>query len=210
MSTGNNAEDRHLVERTLSGDRAAYGELIYRYQDRIYRFSLRLTRCSQEAEDLTQETFMRAWRYLHNYKPGYRFVTWLYAIANNLHLDRLKKRGRLKTVSLDKEHDNRDPLLTMMESPNPGPEEETLNNLVNEEIREVIDSLPDLYRNILILRFVELLSYEEIGEALEIPAGTVKTRIFRARNMLWSSLIASKGEAFEAMDTTAGRQIKDR
>lgn len=209
MSAKQKPSDSDLVTSTLNGNSEDYGKLVERYQDQIFRFSLRLTGTVTEAEDLSQEAFIRAFKYLYNFKQGYRFVTWLYAITNNLHLDRSRKKGRLKTTPLDKEFEDGDSLLSLMESPDPGPEKTILDKLADEETSQMIDSLPELYRNILLLRFVELLSYEEIGTVLDIPSGTVKTRIFRARNMLWEILVNNKGDAYEALSNAEDRSRKE-
>ncbi len=179
-----NHEDAELVRKSLTGDQRACRDLVLRYQRPVFSVLMRVVRRAEDAEDLAQETFVRMFRALDRYDPERPFTAWLFTIATRLAIDHLRRR-RVQTVSLtvtqpgsteERELDVEDPGLK--------PDEVTSN--AEEEIiaQDMIDSLPEHYRIVVLLRHQQDLSYEEIAEALNLPLGTVKARIHRARALL--------------------------
>jgi RNA polymerase sigma-70 factor (ECF subfamily) len=176
--------DPELVRRCLAGDERAYRQLIERYERQVYSVALRMARVAEDAEDLTQETFVRMFKALDRYDPTRPFPAWLLTIAARLSIDQLRRR-RVKTVSLFRsEPGSEEEHVVEFADPQPGPEE--LTERREEQVRadRLIASLPEHYRIVVVLRHEQGLSYEEISEALRLPLGTVKARIHRARALL--------------------------
>ena len=173
-----------IVRRCLAGDEKAYRELVELYQGQVYSVVFRMVRSREDAQDLTQETFVRMFRALDRYDLQRPFAAWLFTIASRLAIDHIRRR-RVVPVSLtqreagsDEEYD--------IEIPDPGPTPDEVTSRTEEERRteELIRSLPPHYRIVVMLRHQRDLSYEEIAEALHLPLGTVKARIHRARELL--------------------------
>jgi RNA polymerase sigma-70 factor (ECF subfamily) len=176
--------DPELVRRCLAGDEKAYRELVERYERQVYSLAMRMVRVREDAEDLTQETFVRMFRALDRYDLERPFPAWLLTIAARLSIDQLRRR-RVKTVPLvhsePGEHEER-----VIDVADPGFGPEVLAER-EEEARAagaLIGSLPEHYRIVVVLRHEQGLSYDEISEALHLPLGTVKARIHRARALL--------------------------
>lgn len=156
----------------------AFAEVVSRYQDRIYSYTFRMTGSREDAQDLTQETFIRVYTHLDSFRIEERFSPWIYRIATNLCLNLLKRRKR--TVNADWQADN---------SISPSSPESALEEREEQRVLQAaILQLPDQYRVAILLRHVHELSYDEIAQALEMPLGTVKTRLFRARELLQEKL----------------------
>jgi RNA polymerase sigma-70 factor, ECF subfamily len=191
------AFDQVLVDRFKNGDEAAFNEMVSRYWNRIYSMVLHLLRNQQDAEEVTQDAFIRAHRGLANFRGESAFSTWLYQIATNLARNRYWywwRRKRDKTVSFDQpiSADNATPLSEVFATELETPEDATVTQEFVARIAEGMEKLSPKHREILILRNVKNLSYEEIAEILGISVGTVKSRIARARE----SLRAKLGEDF--------------
>lgn len=178
--------DLCLVERCQQGHADAFRELVDRYQARIFNMAYRMLHNREEAEDITQEAFLNVFRAIDSFK-GDRFSPWIYKIASNLCLDYLRRR-RLPTVSLDAPVKADMDVAREIADNTSLPEEEALSEALGLDIQRAIDSLPERYRVVTVLRHIEDLTYEEIAEVLGIPLGTVKTRLFRAREMLRARL----------------------
>lgn len=180
----NGEEDSSLVLAALGGDRDAFGALVLRYQTPIYNFALHFFRNPDQAEDVTQETFLRAFRFLHSYDLSRRFVTWLYSIARNICIDRHRERSRKEGVSLD----DLPPDFLRSESPETDP----LGMLEGRELRRrlnrAVEKLPEKYKSPVILCYMEGLSYQEIAEILGISLNNTKIRIFRAKKLLMDEM----------------------
>ncbi len=193
------ALDRLLVDRFRSGDAAAFNEMVSRYWDRIYAMVHQLLRNQQDAEEVTQDAFIRAHRGLANFRGDAAFSTWLYQIATNLARNRYWywwRRKRDKTVSFDQPvggEDNDTPLSEIFASEAETPGDITVTQEFVDRIAESMERINSKHREILILRNVKNLSYEEISVILNISVGTVKSRIARARDSLRSKL----GEDFK-------------
>ncbi len=171
--------DERLAARSARGDLRAYEELVARHQRLILRIVWARGAWSQEdAEDLTQETFVRAWEHLDTYDPSRPFKAWIARIAGNLAIDRHRADSRRPRTT-----DIEDMEATLATS-GPGPAAATIQNEQQRELLSRLRELPDHYRQVIVLRFLEELSYEEISELLDLPMGSVKTRIFRGREML--------------------------
>ncbi len=178
-----------LIQDALDGDQQAYQQIVERFRMQIYHFIFRMVKNKAEAEDLTQETFIKAFNALSSFNSEYAFSTWLFKIAVNNSIDHFRKK-RLKTCSLDTPIQAKDGEL-VREFPDHstrGPESGLLSKEKSIQIRKAIESLPEKYRTAILLRHSHEQSYEEIAEQLDIPLGTVKVRIFRAREMLKKKL----------------------
>lgn len=186
MATPNDA-DLLLVERTLAGDQRAYGLLVLKYQRRIQRLVGRMVRDADLVEDIAQETFIRAYRALHQFRGEAQFYTWLYRIAVNTakkFLLELKRNPTMSESFLSSSEDDE----TSAPKYEPSTEETPESELAAKEIASVVntamDALPEELRQAVTLREIEGLSYEEIALAMDCPIGTVRSRIFRAREAI--------------------------
>lgn len=183
------AIDRDLIERFRGGDESAFEEMVSRYWDRIYAMVHQLLRNQQDAEEVTQDAFIRAHRGLVNFRGDSAFSTWLYQIATNLARNRYWywwRRKRDKTLSFEQPigDDNETPLSDVIASEAETPGDITVTQELVDRIAYGMEKLGSKHREILILRNVKNLSYEEIAQILGISVGTVKSRIARAREAL--------------------------
>ncbi|MGH9379045.1 MAG: RNA polymerase sigma factor [Thermoanaerobaculia bacterium] len=177
------ASDERLAERAREGSEQAFGELVRRYERPICSLIGRMVWDRGQAEDLAQEAFVRAWSKLHTYDPERPFRSWMFKIAHNLTLDALR-RAQLDTVSLETpDSESLDPL-GRLEDEGVSPEEQVHHRRAVQALERAVGELRADHREVLLLRFREGLSYEEIAEALELPLGTVKTHLHRARKHL--------------------------
>lgn len=192
------ALDRLLVDRFKSGDEAAFNEMVSRYWDRIYGMVHQLLRNPQDAEEVTQDAFIRAHRGLVNFRGDAAFSTWLYQIATNLARNRYWywwRRKRDKTVSFDQpvSDDNNTPLSEVFATEMETPGDITVTQELVDHIAVGMEKISAKHREILILRNIKNMAYEEIAEVLGISVGTVKSRIARARESLREAI----GEDFK-------------
>lgn len=183
------ALDRLLVDRFRGGDSTAFDQLVTRYWDRIYAMVNQLLRNAQDAEEVTQDAFIRAHRGLVNFRGESAFSTWLYQIATNLARNRYWywwRRKRDKSISFDAPFgpDNESTIADIIPTEQETPEDATVTQEFVNRVSQCMDLLNEKHREILILRNVQNLSYEEIAEILGISVGTVKSRIARARESL--------------------------
>ena len=180
--------DIDLINRALNGDQQGYTEILKRYRAPLYNLLFRMVRNKMETEDLVQEAFIKAFGSLASFNDDYAFSTWLYKIAINNCIDHFRKK-RLKTFSIDKPIQFKNGELKR-EFPDSSyrPDNTLLSKEKDRLIEEAIQSLPEKYRISIVLRHTEDKSYEEISQILNIPLGTVKARIFRAREMLKKQL----------------------
>lgn len=182
--SANAKNDFHIVSRAKEGDQKAYAELMQRYKDSIYFMALKMVNNKDDAMDLTVETFGKAFENLGKYKPDFAFSTWLFRIATNNCIDFIRKK-RLNVVSLnsltDQDGEERQ---FEVRSENLNPEETSIKKQENEKLKNIVDQLPSRYRTLIILRYFEEQSYEEIAQQLDLPLGTVKAQLFRARDLL--------------------------
>ncbi|MBK8023568.1 MAG: sigma-70 family RNA polymerase sigma factor [Chloroflexi bacterium] len=166
------------VQAALDGDQDAFAELVYTYQDAVFNLCYRILSDRVEAEDAAQEAFLRAYLNLTRYDPARSFKTWLLTIASNHCIDRLRRR-RMKLMSID------DPLPSLtLSSDEPEPEQASITREQSEAIQRLLDKLPPDYRASIVLRYWYDYSYNEIAEMLETTESAIKSRLFRARQML--------------------------
>lgn len=180
--------EEKLIKKIKKGDRDAFAELVELYKDKVYQVSYRMLGNAQEAEDVAQETFLRVYANLSSYDPSYKFSTWIYRIATNLSIDQLRKRKQV--YSLDKQVEGTEGLdwHDRLADPGPNPEQKILTGELQGQVQEAIQGLTPKYRSILILRYLEDLSLNEISEVLKLPVSTIKTRIHRGREALKKKL----------------------
>lgn len=171
--------DERLAAKSARGDLRAYEELVVRHQRLILRIVWARGAWSQEdAEDLAQETFVRAWERIDTYDASRPFKAWIARIAGNLAIDRYRADSRRpRTTDIDE-------MGATLATKGPGPAAATIESERQRELLSRLRELPEHYRQVIVLRFLEELSYEEIAELLDLPMGSVKTRIFRGREML--------------------------
>lgn len=188
--------DYELVRRAVdNGDQSAYAELLEKYRESIYFMFLKMVNNRDDAEDLTIEAFGKAFKNLHNYQPTFAFSTWLFRIATNNGIDFIRKK-KLHTFSLDQSFtvDDGDEISIDIRSTGPDPEETLITEQKKEVLRQFVEKLKPRYRRLIELRYYEGLSYEEIADNLQIPLGTVKAQLFRAKDLLYNVLKNSIGK----------------
>lgn len=178
-------KDLALVEAAIKGDQSAYAELMERYRDSIYFMMLKMVKNADDADDLTIEAFGKAFSRLKQYSPSYAFSTWLFKIASNNCIDFIRKK-RIKLTSMDTGVTNEDgeTMYIDAKSHTKDPEQEVIHNQKIKHMRELVSQLKPRYRVLVEKRYFEELSYEEISQELDLPLGTVKAQLFRARDFL--------------------------
>lgn len=183
--------DYMLVKAALDhGDRKAYAELMGNYRETLYFMMLKMTNNPDDADDLTIEAFGKAFRNLRQYSPDYAFSTWLFKIASNNCIDYLRKKrlGNVLSLSHSEDPDLGQDLVSQIPAEVPDPEEQFIRQQKIRNMREIVEKLKPHYRELIELRYFEELSYEEIAEKLDLPLGTVKAQLFRAREFLYEVL----------------------
>lgn len=177
-------QDYELVKAALNGDEKAFARLLGRYKDAIYFMLLKMVNNRSDAEDLTLEAFGKAFKNLHQYSPTYAFSTWLFKIASNNCIDFLRKKKGVH-VSLENNEQNENGEQIRLKSKEPNPEEKLIRQQKAILLRKVVRKLKPRYQVLVELRYFREFSYEEIAKALDLPLGTVKAQLFRAREMLF-------------------------
>ena len=170
--------DEQLVRKSQQDDERAFGELVSRYESKVYSLALKMLRNPEDAEDVLQDTFLRAYRGIKSFKGNSTFSTWIYRITANSALMRLRKR-QLPTVSID-DADEREAPINIADWA-PGPVEQMLNQETQAAMTEAIEALPPEFRQVFVLRDIEELSNAEVAEVLDISVAAVKSRLHRAR-----------------------------
>ena len=182
-------EELRLIRLVLAGETEAFEALVLAHEKNVYNLALRMTGDPQDAEDMAQEAFLKAYRSLGDFRGESRFSVWLYRVVSNVCLDFLRRRSRRPSVSLTEEDDEGEELQRDVPDERFSPEALLERKLTREAVRAGLRELPEEQRQILLLREIEGLSYEEIGEILDLEPGTVKSRIFRARKRLCAFLL---------------------
>jgi RNA polymerase sigma-70 factor (ECF subfamily) len=184
----NAKNDFILVKKAKEGNQKAYADLMQRYKDSIFFMVLKMVNNKDDAMDITVTTFAKAFENLDKYRPDYAFSTWLFRIATNGSIDFIRKK-KIQTTSIhslsgeggeDKTFEIRSDVLN--------PEETSIKKQQTEQLKEIIDKLPLRYKTLIILRYFDELSYEEISLQLDLPLGTVKAQLFRGRDLLHNIL----------------------
>ncbi len=179
--------DFMLVQRASHGDQKAYAELMDRYRDAIYYMLLKMVNNASDAEDLTIEAFGKAFKNIQQYTPNYAFSTWLFKIATNNCIDFIRKK-KMNHISLDQGDDEHEKAAHNIQASNLDPEESLIKNQKVKLMRSIVEKLKPRYRKLIELRYFSEYSYEEIADELELPIGTVKAQLFRARELLFNIL----------------------
>lgn len=183
--------EKRLLKMSKDGDRQAFAELVELYKDKINSLAYRMLGNLQDAEDIAQETFMRVYANLHRYDEQYKISTWIYRIANNLCIDKIRKRKvRSNQFSLDAEITGTDglDLYDTIHDTSPLPDQQVIQYELQDKVKEAMLSLAPKYRTIMILKYLEDLSLLEISEIVGLPVATVKTRVHRGREALRKKL----------------------
>lgn len=185
--------DYRLVMRAREGDQNAYAELLDRYRDSIYYMLLKMVNNKDDADDLTIEAFGKAFNRLDLYTPNFAFSTWLFKIASNNCIDFIRKKKK-NTLSIDSAiaGDDGDEMFMDLRSEALDPEQMAIKEQKEKLMRDVVQKLKPRYRQLIEMRYFQQLAYEEIAEQLDLPLGTVKAQLFRARDLLYQVLKNSK------------------
>lgn len=189
MSASEEISDEELLARVVNGHTDAFDLIVSRYKDRLYNFAFRFVGDSDTAEDIVQETFLRAFRKRREYRAIANFSTWIFTITGNLAKSELRRRKRWRFLSLDWSPEGD---ANGMELPDEShrPDNSTETVLVERSIQQAVQSLPANYRQAVVLRDIEGMSYQEIAEIANCPLGTVKSRVNRGRLKLQQKLRA--------------------
>ena len=177
--------DEELVARARKGDRTAFAHLVDRHRVSVFNLTLRILGNREDAEEAAQDAFVRAFRSLDRFRGDARFATWLYRIAVNVSLSSARRSRRdLSTTSLSEPEDDEDGLPMQIPDTSANPAERFEQAEFREQVRNLVSALPPIYSAVISMYHIQSLSYDEISEALELPIGTVKARLFRARAAL--------------------------
>jgi RNA polymerase sigma-70 factor, ECF subfamily len=199
------ADDLTLVKRVQGGDQRAFRTLVERYQRKVYAVAFGMLKDREESMDVAQEAFVKVYKYLDHFKGDSSFYTWLYRITVNICIDLLRKRGgaRGEDVEFDEKlaHDTSEAQIGALGSRlGTNPQKSALRRELAEKIQQALEQIPEKHRAILLLREIEGMSYEDLSRVLEIPKGTVMSRLFHARAKLQKIL----GEYLELDESKTG------
>ncbi len=187
-ASASSLEDDALVKEAIGGDEKAYKKLVDKYERALYFHILKMIKDREQVDDLVQETFVKAFDNLNTYSTNYAFSTWLYRIATNHTIDYLRKK-KLQTLSIDEPVKTRDGEMQMqLEDESAGTDRNIIRKQRQKVVQEAIEELPKKYRKVIEMRHMEEKSYQEIADVLDLPLGTVKAHIFRARELLYKAL----------------------
>jgi len=182
-------QEAAVINAVLDGDVNAYEYLVKAYEKNVYNLALRMVGNSEDAYDMSQEAFIKAYNSLHSFRGDSKFSVWLHRIVSNVCLDYLRARNRKATVSLSVENDDGEDVELDIADEASSPQALLDRSLTRDAVRRGLQALPPDHREILLLREIQGLSYEEIADTLELEVGTVKSRIFRARKKLCAFLV---------------------
>ncbi len=185
--------DFRLVELAKEGDQKAYAELLGRYRDAIYYMLLKMVNNPSDAEDLTIEAFGKAFKNIEQYTPNFAFSTWLFKIASNNCIDFIRKK-RGSQISIDQGQEEQDAISDAIQAPTLDPEENLIKQQKEILTRTIVTKLKPRYRRLIELRYFKEFSYDEIAKELDLPIGTVKAQLFRARELLNNTLKKSNSK----------------
>ncbi len=179
--------DYYLVQKAMGGDQRSYADLLDRYKDAIYYMLLKMVNNPSDAEDLTIEAFGKAFKNIHQYAPSFAFSTWLFKIATNNCIDFIRKK-RSTPIALESPNDDKEDASFNLQSDTLDPEEILINQQKTKMMQNLVSKLKPRYRKLIELRYFKEFSYEEIAIELDLPIGTVKAQLFRARDLLYNIL----------------------
>lgn len=185
--------DFRLIQLASEGDQKAYAELLGRYRDAIYYMLLKMVNNPIDAEDLTIEAFGKAFKNIEQYTPNFAFSTWLFKIASNNCIDFIRKK-RGSQISIDQGQEEKDTISDAIQAPTLDPEENLIKQQKEILTRTIVTKLKPRYRRLIELRYFKEFSYDEIAKELDLPIGTVKAQLFRARELLYNILKKSNSK----------------
>lgn len=188
MAERDQRDDRSLVEQILGGDRDLFGVLVARYEKRVINYVYRITHRYEEAHDLAQEIFVKVYLALDRYDPKYQFSTWLFRIAQNSAIDAIRKKAIFEVPLTRNDDDESEARDREFADDGISPYRALKNKQLGSAIDTAVEKLPPDYRELIQLRHFAELSYEEIASMKKLPLGTVKNKLFRARNLLKDAL----------------------
>ncbi len=183
--------EKKIIEKVLGGDANAFEELVLKYEKTVYNLALRMVGDRDDAFDMTQEAFIKAYGSLSSFRGDSKFSVWIYRITTNVCLDFLRSKSRKQQVSLTVSDDDDEDAQLDIPDPSSTPEQQLIKKISMQSVEEGLKTLPDKQRQILVMRELGGMSYAEIGKALSLEEGTVKSRIFRARKRLCTFLLDS-------------------
>ena len=183
--------EKKIIEKVLGGDANAFEELVLKYEKTVYNLALRMVGDRDDAFDMTQEAFIKAYGSLSSFRGDSKFSVWIYRITTNVCLDFLRSKSRKQQVSLTVSDDDDEDAQLDIPDPSSAPEQQLIKKISMQSVEEGLKTLPDKQRQILVMRELGGMSYAEIGKALSLEEGTVKSRIFRARKRLCIFLLDS-------------------
>lgn len=179
-----------IVKRAQKGDTLAFVELVELYKDKIYNVCYRMLGNPHDAEEAAQETFLRAYANLNKYNSYHKFSTWIYRIASNGCIDRLRRKKQETSLDAPLADDEAVDFYSILPSQDPLPEELVVRKETHLMLQEAIEKLPSAYRAVIVLKYIEDLSLQEIADILSLPVATVKTRLHRGREALRVSMVS--------------------
>jgi RNA polymerase sigma-70 factor (ECF subfamily) len=181
--------DAELLEAARIGDQKAYTALMEKYKKPVYHLVLRIVKSAEDAEDLMIEAFAKAFDHLDQYSPAYAFSTWLYKITSNTCIDFLRRK-KIDKVSLDQKENTF--LASLLLSTGSDPEKEMIRSQRIDKLQHAVSSMDEIFSRVITLRYFKEYSYEEISEELDIPIGTIKVQLHRAKKLLLQKFINEK------------------
>ena len=200
--------EKEIIHRVLGGDKNAFEGLVLENQKNVYNLALKMTRNEEDALDLSQEAFVKPFRQLGNFRGDSRFSVWLYRLTYNLCIDFLrKKKKEASTISLDYEDDSGDVLSLEIPDLRDMPEDSIVRKEMRKNITESIYALPEKHREMVVMREITGMSYDEIAKTLKINTGTVKSRLARARLKL-IEILKEKGTFPESFRPTIQEEVE--
>ncbi|MNI40700.1 ECF RNA polymerase sigma factor SigW [compost metagenome] len=191
-----NFVESRLAQLARNGDRNAFAELVDLYKNKIFHLAYRMLSNSHEAEDAVQETFLRVYTNLHKYDENQKFSTWIFRIATNLCIDRLRKRKNTYSLDAEMSDGEGNDHYSLLPADEDTPEKQVIVSETQELIRAAIDTLPEKYKSVVILRYLQDLSLQEISDILDMPVTTIKTRVHRGREYLRKKIESDSNAPF--------------
>lgn len=200
-------KEKDLIRKAKQGDMHAFEELILKHEKIVYNLALRMMNHSEDAKDISQEVFLKAYRSLPNFDERSAFSTWIYRITHNTCIDEMRKRKGKQNYSLEEELENEEgSMQRQIADEGDTPEESLLREEQKSEILQALDSLSEEHKAAIVLRDVKGFSYEEIAEILEVSLGTVKSRISRARNQLKNEILKMREQNEKTVRHKKGKE----
>ena len=201
--------EKDLIRKAKQGDMLAFEELILKHEKIVYNLALRMLNHSEDARDISQEVFLKAYRSLSNFDERSAFSTWLYRITHNTCIDEMRKRKGKQTYSLEEDLESEDgSMQRQVADEGDTPEESLMRKEEKSEILQALDTLSEEHKAAIILRDVKGLSYEEIAEIQNLSLGTVKSRINRARNQLKTEILKIREQNRKSVRHKEGKEGK--